>query len=267
MTITTMTTPMTTLAQGTPDDLESLFELVVAGGPMMIPIGLCSIVAVAYSVERWLRFRPGLLGSKRFGRDVVAAVREGGVERGLAQARSKKSPLARILALALERADEPFLDREKMVGDFASNEIKRLGNNLRPLLLVWLIAPLLGLLGTVWGMIEAFGEIAGSAGLGRPELLASGIYQALTTTAAGLAVSIPAVVAYHHLRGRLDAFGRRVEDTARDLDAALRERDAELVPAPVAARAQSPSSNGSAAEPDEAQAPPVPAAVPATGEV
>ncbi|QDU65987.1 MotA/TolQ/ExbB proton channel family protein [Engelhardtia mirabilis] len=260
MTIQTMTMPL--LAQGAPDDLESMFELVVAGGPMMVPIALCSVVAVAYSVERWLRFRPGLLGSRRFGRDVVAAVREGGVEGGLTLARSKQSPLARILALALERADEPFLDREKMVGDFASNEIRRLGNNLRPLLLVWLIAPLLGLLGTVWGMIEAFGEIAGSAGIGRPELLASGIYQALTTTAAGLAVSIPAVVCYHHLRGRLDAFGRRVEDHARDLDAALRERRAELAPAPVVERSKAPSANGSAHEAQTAQTPPVPASVP-----
>jgi len=151
-----LTAPLTAAQGGATDDLESLLELMLGGGPMMVPIGLCSIVALAFAVERWLRFRPALLGSKRFGRDVVAAVRDGGVESGLQLAASKKTPLARILALALERADDPYLDREKAVGDYASNQLRRLANNLRPLLLVWLIAPLLGLLGTVWGMIEAF---------------------------------------------------------------------------------------------------------------
>ena len=253
---------------GPPRDLESLYELLLAGGPMMLPIGLCSIVAVAFTVERWLRLRPGLLGSKRFGRSVVEATREGGVARGLEVARSKRSPLARILTLALERADDPFLDREKAVGDFASSEVRRLGSNLRPLLLVWLIAPLLGLLGTVWGMIEAFGEIATGDGMGKPELLASGIYQALTTTAAGLAVSIPAVVAYHHLRGRLEGFGRRIEDQVRELDMALRSAGgAEPTAAsvePEVARTESPAQRP--ARDSDSGAPPIPAAVPAGGE-
>ena len=198
--------------------MESLFELVLAGGPLMIPIGLCSIVALAFSVERWVRLRPAYLGTTRFGRSVVAAAQDQGVDSALELCQSKRSPLSRILSAGLRRAKEPFLEREKAVEDVAAGEVRRLGANLRPLLLVWLIAPLLGLLGTVWGMIEAFSEIALQEGLGRPELLAAGIYQALTTTAAGLAVSIPAIVAHHFLKGRIDRFARRSEEFYRELD-------------------------------------------------
>jgi biopolymer transport protein ExbB len=201
-----------------PAGMESLYELILAGGPLMIPIGICSVVALAYSTERWIRLQPAYLGSRAFGRTVVTAVKEKGVAPALELCSKKRSPLSRILTTGLRRANAPFLDREKAVEDTAASEMRRLATNLRPLLLVWLIAPLLGLLGTVWGMIEAFSEIAMQEGLGRPELLASGIYQALTTTAAGLAVSIPAIVAYHFLKGRIEKFARHTEEFYRELD-------------------------------------------------
>lgn len=201
-----------------PADMESLYELVVAGGPMMWPIGLCSVVALAYATERWIRLRPGVLGPTNFGREVVTTVEKQGVSKALELCHGRRYPVARILSAGLRRAKEPFLDREKAVEDVAAGEIRRLGTNLRPLLLVWLIAPLLGLLGTVWGMIEAFSNIASEDGIGRPEVLASGIYKALTTTAAGLSVAIPAMVMHHYLKGRIDAFARRAEDLYREVD-------------------------------------------------
>ncbi|TDJ68207.1 MAG: MotA/TolQ/ExbB proton channel family protein [Planctomycetota bacterium] len=201
-----------------PAGMESLYDLVLAGGPLMIPIGICSVVALAFATERWIRLRPAYLGTRAFGRTVVRAVKEQGVSPALELCAKKRSPLARILTAGLRRADAPFLDREKAVEDTAASEVRRLGSNLRPLLLVWLIAPLLGLLGTVWGMIEAFGEIALQEGIGRPDLLAAGIYQALTTTAAGLAVSIPAIVAHHYLKGRIEKFARHSEEFYRELD-------------------------------------------------
>ena len=198
--------------------VESLYELIVAGGPLMIPIGLCSVVALAYASERWIRLRPAYLGTASFGRQVVAAVRDGGVAPALEMCESRRYPMARILAAGLKRAEAPFLDREKAVEDTAASEVKRLSSNLRPLLLVWLVAPLLGLLGTVWGMIEAFSNIALEQGIGRPEVLASGIYKALTTTAAGLSVAIPAIVLHHYLKGRIESFARRSEELYRELD-------------------------------------------------
>lgn len=212
---------MTVSAEPAQASLESLFELIVAGGPLMIPIGLCSVVALAYATERWVRLRPRFLGTASFGHRVVAEVQERGAGSALDLCETQSSPLSRILAAGLKRAHLPFLDREKAVEDTAASEMKQQLTGLRPLFLVWLIAPLLGLLGTVWGMIEAFSSIASANGLGNPELLASGIYKALTTTAAGLAVSIPAIVAYWYLKGRVEAFSRRFETIYREVDESL----------------------------------------------
>lgn len=201
--------------------MPSLWELVKSGGPLMWPIGVTSVVAVAYAVERWLALASGKLGHERFGREVVAAVAASGARGGLDVAKRESTPLARILAVALDHASAPPAEREKRVEDVATDEVKKLGANLRPLLVVYVVAPLLGLLGTVWGLIEAFATIAMKQGLGKPELLASGVYQALVTTAAGLTVAIPTVIAYYYLKGRIDTFARRTESLYLELDRSL----------------------------------------------
>jgi biopolymer transport protein ExbB len=117
-----------------------------------------------------------------------------------------------------------MLEREKAVEDAGARELARLNSHLRPLAIVAVLAPLLGFLGTVFGMIQAFITIALREGLGRPELLAAGISQALVTTAAGLCVAIPAQAAYFWFRGRVERFGRRVEDLYLELDEALAKR-------------------------------------------
>ncbi|QDU85958.1 Biopolymer transport protein ExbB [Planctomycetes bacterium Pla163] len=226
--------------------VASLYEILERGGPLMVALLVCSIVALAFTVERSVALRSGRFGTLRFARQVADAVRSGGARAGLAAC--ERGPiLARILRAGLQRDRRDYLERDHAVGDVAATELRRLGHNLRPLLIVFLIAPLLGLLGTVWGMIEAFGEIATQSGMGKPELLASGIYQALTTTAAGLAVAIPAIVAYHLFKGRIETFARRVEDAQREVESALLERQfaegasadataaTESAPAPVGA--------------------------------
>lgn len=193
-------------------ELDSLYHMVLNGGWIMIPIALCSIVAVAYTVERWLRLNSRALGTSGFGGELLAALEEGGTERGLALCEERPSALARVMRPALAAWSEPFLEREKMVEDAGQREVRRLSANLRPLVVVAMISPLLGLLGTVWGMIVAFSTIAQAEGLGKPELLASGISQALITTAAGLAIAIPTQAAYYYLRGRIDRFTRQAEE-------------------------------------------------------
>jgi len=212
---------MMNIAEPSQANLESLFEMLSSGGPLMIPIGLCSVIALAYATERWVRLRPRYLGTATFGRKVVAELQERGAESALDLCEAERSPLARILGTGLKRSKMPFLDREKAVEDRAASEFKKQLANLRPLFLVWLIAPLLGMLGTVWGMIEAFSNIASENGLGNAEMLASGIYKALTTTAAGLSVSIPAMVAYWYLKGRVESFSRRFEEVYREVDESL----------------------------------------------
>lgn len=197
--------------------LESVTEMLVAGGPLMVPIGFCSVVALTYVVERALRLRRAPLGMTEVGEELVPVVRAGGVQRGKELCMSKPSPLARVMQAALEGWGTPPLEREKKVEDAGAREVRRLSANLRPLVVVAAIAPLLGLLGTVWGMISAFSSIASADGLGRPEVLAAGIGQALITTAAGLAIAIPTHAAYFWLKGRIERFARRSEDLYAEL--------------------------------------------------
>ena len=192
--------------------LDSLFELVTSGGPLMIPIALCSVLALAYMVERSVRLRGGRLATRSFHGELLSALRDAGPRAGLELCERDATSQSRILAAGLRRAEAAVLEREKAVEDAGAREVDRLSANLRPLVVIGMIAPLLGLLGTVWGMIEAFSVISAGDGLGSPEALAGGISQALVTTAAGLAVAIPAQAAYYFFKSRIDAFVRRTED-------------------------------------------------------
>jgi len=208
-------------------DLQSLYDMVIDGGPLMIPIGLCSVVALAYTVERLIRLSSGALGGRHFARQVQARVREEGARGGLEYCQKHRRPLGRILGAGLARAGASFAEAERAAEDAGRREVKRLGSNLRPLVVVAMIAPLLGLLGTVWGMIEAFTSIATSDGIGKPEVLASGISQALITTAAGLAVAIPTQALYYYFRARIDKFARLAEDAQLALGELLTTRGGE----------------------------------------
>ncbi len=201
-----------------PTDLGSVFDYLVAGGPLMVPIGICSILALAYVIERSIRLRSGELGARRYGERILAAFTSGGPSGALVVVREDERPLGRVLAAGLRRWGAPVPEREKAVEDAGLREVKRLTGNLRPLVVIGVIAPLLGLLGTVWGIIAAFAEIAHSQALGRPELLAGGIYQALITTAAGLVVAIPTQAAYFWFRSRIDRFVRNAEDVYDELE-------------------------------------------------
>jgi biopolymer transport protein ExbB len=187
----------------------------------MWPIALFSVAAVAFIVERSIRMRDAELGSAPYGRTIVDALVAGGPERALAACDEEPRPLGRILRSGLQRAAAPTPEREKAVEDAGAREVGRLQARLRPLAVIGMLAPLLGFLGTVFGMIQAFLNIAMKDGLGRPELLAAGISQALVTTAAGLCVAIPAQAAYFWFKARVERFAHRSEDLYLELDQAL----------------------------------------------
>ena len=216
-------TPTLTAAtsQTSSSELNTLYDMVTDGGPLMIPLALCSVVALTFAVERWIRLRANLLGKRAHATRVVDAIREGGISDGIELCERGATPLERILGAALKYAHAPMLEREKAVEDMGNREVRRLSANLQPLVTVAMIAPLLGLLGTVWGMIEAFSSIAVRDGLGNPETLASGISQALVTTAAGLAIAIPTQALYYFYKSRIDGFARRAEDGYQELSLAL----------------------------------------------
>lgn len=201
----------------------SLWDLTQSGGPLMIPIAICSVAALGTAIERTISLRRAKLGSAGLETGVLNALRSGDGTAALRACEAESTPLARILRAGLA---SPANVREARATDSAISEVKSLQARLRPLLLVYLIAPLLGLLGTVWGMIGAFATVAHQGALGKPEVLAAGVYQALVTTAAGLAVAIPVLLVHQGLRARIDRFARRVESVWAEAESALANRTA-----------------------------------------
>lgn len=204
----TIQNPTTPPAVG---DGNNLFQMLEAGGPIVWVLGLLSVISLAYAVERWIRLRSGAVGGVRFGRDVLETLETRGPDPALEVCRDEDHAMSRVLGAGLRRADFPLVERDKAVEDATMREYRLLSANLRPLMVVSVIAPLLGLLGTVWGMITAFQDLAEASGKADPEELASGISMALITTAVGLAVAIPSQAAYYWFKSRVDKFIRNAE--------------------------------------------------------
>ncbi|MDT0635890.1 MotA/TolQ/ExbB proton channel family protein [Spectribacter hydrogenoxidans] len=189
-----------------------MWELVVAGGWVMLPLLLCSIGALAIGLERAWALRVSLVLPARIDQrlDSLAARP---LSAGELKSLHEDSPLGRILAAGLAvRGDDPRVIRERIeeAGREVVHELERYLNTLGTIAAV---APLLGLLGTVIGMIKVFAAIT-AAGVGDAQPLAGGISEALLTTAAGLCVAIPALVLYRTLRGRVDDLVMRMETRA-----------------------------------------------------
>lgn len=188
-----------------PVTVGSVWDFVVKGGIVMIPIGVCSLVAIALAVERTVSLRRTRVIPPQFVRGLRAALGEGDVARGLEFCRATPCPIAHIAEAGLRKWTEPPERVEKHITQAGQREVHLLRKYLRGLSVIAAVSPLLGLLGTIFGMIKAFQTVAASAeALGRTELLAAGIYEAMITTAAGLIVAIPALMAYHYLAGKID---------------------------------------------------------------
>ena len=180
-----------------------MWELVRAGGPFMAPIILCSIAAVGILLERlWTLQRKRVLPDDLIKK--LSSFAEGGqVTPKIIEALEKNSPLGRVLAAALanrDRGREIMMERVQDTGRHVVHELERFLNTLGT---IASISPLLGLLGTVTGIIRAFNAVM-LGGMGDPRLLAGGISEALITTAGGLAVAIPSFIAYRYLRGKVE---------------------------------------------------------------
>ncbi len=206
------------LAQAGPaggDAPLSIWDLIVKGGPVMVPIAICSLVAIAVMVERSISLRMSSVIPAAFMpklRDTMRRGSDADRRAALGLCRENASPMAGICAAAIRRLDEPIEYLERTIEQAGEREVFKLRRYLRVLSVVAAVAPLLGLLGTVFGMIGAFRTVAASGeALGRTELLANGIYEALITTAAGLIVAIPSLLGYHW-------FSTRVERLVAEMD-------------------------------------------------
>lgn len=184
----------------------SYFEMFLAGGPLMWPILAMSFVAVAFAIERAIAVRRSRFVPRSFVEQLEVLRKQNPVDvpqlRRLCDGSS--SVAARMVRVIVDKLGRPLAEVERAVSEAKDSEATNLYANVRPISLAASITPLIGLLGTVQGMILAFHTTANmSAGADRASELAGGIYVALLTTFAGLCVAIPAAVIAHWLEGRI----------------------------------------------------------------
>jgi len=197
-----------------------MFEIVKAGGIVMVPLILCSILAAAITLERLWTLRSQRVVPEELVDKVWRWVENRTLSDKQILALQQHSPLGRVLAAGLANRHR---DRSLMIeaiedaGRHVAHELERYLNALGT---IAAISPLLGLLGTVTGMIRTFKAIT-VAGVGNPAAMAGGIAEALITTAAGLIIAIPALVAYRYLRSRVDIHVIEMEKEALKLVAAI----------------------------------------------
>ena len=172
-----------------------MYELLFKGGPIVIPIGICSLVVLTVFFERlWTLKRSRVIPSQFIDR-IQAMIREDRISDALLLCEESQSPMSNIMAAALRNARKQRNVVKEAVEEIGKHEGAQLEKFVEVLGTCAAISPLLGLLGTVTGMMEVFREVEAS-GLGDPSVFASGIWQALITTAVGLTVAIPAFIFY-----------------------------------------------------------------------
>jgi biopolymer transport protein ExbB len=173
-------------------------------------IALCSLVVVAIAIERFFALRQRRIMPPRWLEQVRRHVYRGDIRAVLESCDGQPAVLARILRAGFSRHGEGMAEVEKTLESVGQLEAGNLTRNMRGLGMIASLAPMLGFLGTVTGMIKAFNAIA-LAGTSNPGLVASGISEALLTTAAGLVIGIPAWVLFNILRGRADRLTTAME--------------------------------------------------------
>jgi biopolymer transport protein ExbB len=186
---------------------KSMLSVFHDGGPLMYPIGLCSFVLTVFIFERLVALRRGRVIPRPFVKRMLEQLREGQLDRekALKLCAENRSPVAQVFAAAFKKWGRTSVEVEQAILDAGERVNNQLRRHLRLMSGISQVTPLLGLLGTVLGMIVSFNGLAASAGGGNQrELLATGIAQALLATAGGMLVAIPALLAYMFFVGRVD---------------------------------------------------------------
>lgn len=227
------------------NNVQTLWELFLAGGFLMWPIVAMSVIVVAFGLERLWALRRGRFVPRRLvdGLDRLTAEAAFDPRKAYRLCQEHPSSLATVIKALLEKIGRPLPEVEHAVEAAKEREASRLYANIRPISLAVTVTPLLGLLGTVQGMILAFYTTANlDAGANRAAELAQGIYVALITTFAGLCVAIPAAMIAHFLEGRILAGFRRVDDVVASILPLVEryENKGRVTPAQLAGEARKP---------------------------
>ncbi len=198
---------------------KNLLRIMREGGWVMWPLAFCSLLMVTFLFERLVSLRRGRVIPRPFTKRILEQIREGHLDRDqvLALCEENRSAVAQAFAGAVRSWGRPTVEVEQAFLDAGERATNGLRRYLRVFHAISTVGPLLGLLGTVIGIIEAFNAVAGANALGRPELLAGGISKALLTTAFGLIVAIPSLTLYHLFVGRVDQFIMEIDRLGQQL--------------------------------------------------
>ncbi|MDA8404929.1 MAG: MotA/TolQ/ExbB proton channel family protein [Desulfobacteraceae bacterium] len=191
-----------------------MLEFFVKGGVVMWPILMCSILALAIFLERLIRFSRMRTRGAGLAEKVIRLLRTGDIGAAEEKAVNSNSSMGRVLAQAIRFKDRDRETLETVIMHATEAEIRNMSSYLQALATIGNLAPLLGLLGTVTGMIKAFMVIQQMGGKVNAAVLAGGIWEAMLTTAFGLIVALPIVLAHSYLLARVDKYETRLNDGA-----------------------------------------------------
>ena len=197
-----------------------MIDWIEKGGPIIYPIILCSISAFAIAIERFYHLRRAGIDTKKFVDDIVNTLRRNRIVDAVELCEKTPGPIAHILKAGIMKHDRPRQEIKEAIEDAGLYEVPRLEKNVAVLATIAHIAPLLGLLGTVTGMVRCFQTIQEKSSTFNPVSpadLAGGIWEALITTVAGLSIGIPTLVAYNYFVNRVNGFVLEMEKAATDL--------------------------------------------------
>lgn len=200
-----------TAAAATATQEMSVWELTLKGGIIMIPLAILSVISIYILIERFLAIKTAAKEDKTFMRRIKDYIHEGEIESAVNLCKKTDTPYSRLIMKGISRIGRPMNDVLVAIENTGNMEITALGKGFNWLATTAAGAPMLGFLGTVTGMVRAFFALASAGNNANIAVLASGIYEALVTTVAGLIVGIIALFAYNFLVSRLNKVMNQLE--------------------------------------------------------
>lgn len=190
----------------------SVWDLCLKGGIIMIPLALLSLVSIYIFFERWFALRKAAKEDATFMKRIKDYIHDGEIESADMLCRKTDTPYARLIQKGISRIGRPMNDVLVAIENVGNIEVAKLGKGFTWLATTSAGAPMLGFLGTVTGMVKAFFAMANAGSNANISVLAGGIYEALTTTVAGLVVGIIAMFAYNYLSARVNHVMNQLEN-------------------------------------------------------
>jgi len=203
----------------------SILQILIKGGFIMIFLALCSIIALAILFERLIALRKIKINTRTFVLQVKNMLLRNRVDDAIDLAKATPGPIAKITIAGLAKHNRPREEIKDAIEAAAQSEVYHLERNLGVLGTIAAIAPLIGFLGTVTGMIKAFMQVQSLGGAVDASVLAGGIWEALITTAAGLSVGIPALIFYNWLQAKVEHHVFEMQESSNELMDTLLERE------------------------------------------